>query len=146
MMQVVSPIDIEDALRLDLTTLYSAFGITGVAFSAPPVSPSLGEIPAGEVIVCFKRVGGSRDALVVDTHAVSVDLYADTWADAIAEGDRLAGVLAQLPYQSITAMQYHAVDIATAPYPLPDTSNPVLPRVRMLINVIVKAAITELPA
>lgn len=145
MMQVVSPVDIEDALRIDLTTLYSALGITGVTFSAPPVSPSLGEIPAAGVIVCFKRVGGSRDALVVDTHAVSVDLYADTWGEAIAEGDRLAGILAQLPYQASTALQYHSVDISTAPYTLPDTSNPVMPRVRMLIDIIAKAAITELP-
>lgn len=145
MMQIVSPIDIEDALRIDLTTLYSALGITGVTFSAPPVEPTLGELPATGVIVCFKRVGGSRDALVVDTHAVSVDLYAATWADAIDEANRLAGVIAQLPYQSSTAMQYHAVDIATAPYALPDTSNPVQPRVRMLIDIIAKAAITELP-
>lgn len=145
MMQIVSPRDIEDALRIDMTTLYSALGITGVTFSAPPVEPTLGELPVTGVIVCFRRVGGTRDALVVDTHAVSVDVYAATWGDAIAEGDRLAGVLAQLPYQSSTALQYHSVDIATAPYTLPDTSNPVMPRVRMLIDIIAKAAITELP-
>lgn len=146
MMQIVSPIDIEDALRLDLTTLYESLGITGVTFSAPPVEPTLGELPAAGVIVFFRRVGGTRDAIVVDTHAVSVDLYADTWDEAIAEGDRLAGVLAQLPYQSTTRIRYQSVDIATAPYELPDTSNPVMPRVRMLINIITKAAITELPA
>lgn len=145
-MQIVAPIDIEDALRIDLTTLYETLEIAGVTFSAPPVDPTLGEIPATGVIVCFKRVGGSRDDLVVDTHAVSVDLYAATWADAISEGNRLAGVMTQLPYQSATKLQYHAVDLVTAPYALPDTSNPVMPRARMLIDIITKAAIEELPA
>lgn len=146
MMQIVSPIDIEDALRIDLSALYEALDITGVTFSAPPVEPTLGEIPATGVLVCFKRVGGARGGLVVDTHAVSVDLYATTWAEATEEANRLAGVMTQLPYQATTALQYHMVELATTPYAAPDTSNPVMPRVRMLINVIVKAAIDELPA
>jgi hypothetical protein len=145
-MQIVAPIDIEDALRIDLTTLYETLEITGVTFSAPPVEPTLGEIPATGVIVCFKRVGGARDDLVVDTHAVSVDLYASTWADAIAEGNRLAGVLTQLPYQATTRIRYQAVDLVTAPYALPDTSNPVMPRVRMLADIITKADVDVLPA
>lgn len=146
MMQIVSPIDIEDALRIDLTTLYENLGLTGVTFSAPPVEPTLGELPATGVVVCFRRVGGTRDDLVVDTHAVSVDVYAATWGDAIDEANRLAGVIAQIPYQATTSIRYQAVDIQTAPYELPDTSNPVMPRVRMLINIIVKAAVSELPA
>lgn len=145
-MQIVAPIDIEDALRIDLTTLYETLDIAGVTFSAPPVEPTLGELPATGVVVCFRRVGGTRDDLVVDTHAVSVDVYAATWADAIDEANRLAGVIAQLPYQATTRIRYQAVEIATAPYELPDTSNPVLPRSRMLINFIVKAAVEELPA
>lgn len=145
-MQIVAPIDIEDALRIDLTTLYETLDIAGVTFSAPPVEPTLGEIPATGVIVCFKRVGGARDDLVVDTHAVSVDLYAATWADAISEGNRLAGVLTQLPYQATTRIRYQAVDLVTAPYALPDTSNPVMPRVRMLADIITKADVDVLPA
>lgn len=145
MMQLVSPIDIEDALRIDLTTLYESLSIDDVTFSAPPVEPTLGELPATGVVVCFRRVGGTRDDLVVDTHAVSVDVYATTWADAIDEANRLAGVIAQLPYQANTRIRYQAVDIATAPYELPDTSNPVMPRIRMLINIITKAAVEELP-
>ena len=139
MMQIVAPIDIEDALRIDLSTLYESIGITGVSFSAPPIEPELGEIPATGVLVCFKRVGGSRDSLVIDTHAVSIDLYAQSWADAITEGDKLAGALSQLPYQQSTSIQYHSVSIATMPYALPDPSNPVLCRVRMLVDVIVKS-------
>jgi hypothetical protein len=145
-MQIVTPIDIEDALRIDMTTLYETLDITGVTFSAPPVDPTLGEIPTTGVIVCFKRVGGARDDLVVDTHAVSVDLYASTWADAIDEGNRLAGVLTQLPYQATTRIRYQAVDLVTAPYALPDTSNPVMPRVRMLADIITKADVDVLPA
>lgn len=145
MMQIVSPIDIEDALRIDLTTLYASLSITRVTFSAPPVEPTLGELPATGVVVCFRRVGGTRDDLVVDTHAVSIDVYAATWADAIDEANRLAGVLAQLPYQATTRIRYQSVNTATAPYELPDTSNPVMPRVRMLINIITKAAVEELP-
>lgn len=145
-MQIVSPRDIEDALRIDLSTLYAALDIEGVSFSAPPVEPSLGEIPSTGVIVCFKRVGGTRGDLVVDTHAVSVDLYASTWADAISEANRLAGVMTQLPYQASTSIQYYVVDLATSPYAAPDTSNPVLPRVRMLMNITVKAAVESLPA
>lgn len=144
MMQIVAPVDIEDALRIDLTSIYANLDITGVSFSAPPIEPELGEIPATGVLVCFKRVGGMRNSLVVDTHAVSIDLYAQSWADAITEGDKLAGVLSQLPYQQSTSIQYHSVSIATMPYALPDTSNPVMARVRMLVDVIVKPDIKDI--
>lgn len=140
-MQVLSSVDIEDTLRQDLTTLYASLDIAGVSFSAPPVPPTLGELPATGTQVCLTRVGGGRSSLVVDSHTISIDVYDSDWQSSLDAANLLAGVISQLPYQSGLLVQYCSVSIDTLPYALPDTSNPVFPRVRMLVTLTVKSDI-----
>jgi hypothetical protein len=143
-MQILVPVDIEDALRVDLADLYERLGITGVDFSAMPVPATLGDLPATRTLVTIRRVGGSRTSLVVDTHAVSLDVYAGTWAESIAEANRLAGVLCSLPRVDDLSITYHEVEITNQPVELPDTTDPVLPRVRLSASVSVKSDIIEM--
>ena len=143
-MQIVSPVDIEDAIRLDLTEMYARAGIDDVSFSAMPVPPSLGELPAAGALVCIRRVGGSRTELVSDVHAVSIDVYAPTWSESIAEANRVAGMACAMPYQEGLSLQYHAAQMTNQPVELPDTSNPTLPRVRVAISFSVKGDIIEM--
>jgi len=143
-MQVPVTIDIEDILRQDLTDVYADAGIAGVEFSAMPIPPDLGELPYSGTLVCIRRVGGTRSDIVVDTHGLSLDVYTDTWDAGMAEANRLAGVMTMLPYTRDTRIQYHRVEISTQPYALPDTSNPVLVRVRMSVEIEAKASVTTL--
>lgn len=143
-MQVLSSVDIEDTLRQDLATLYASLDIEGVSFSAPPVPPTLGELPATGTQVCLTRVGGGRSSLVVDSHTISIDVYDRDWQSSLDAANLLAGVISQLPFQSGLLMQYHSVSIDTLPYALPDTSNPVFPRVRMLVTLTAKSDIIEM--
>lgn len=140
-MQLASPVDIEDALRVDLSDLYEQLGLDGVDFAAIPVPASLGDLPANRVLVTLRRTGGNRASLVVDTHYVSLDVYASTWGESIEEANRLAGVCAALPQVDGLSHMYYTVDITTQPVELPDTSNPVLPRARLSISVSVKSDI-----
>lgn len=142
-MQVTQVIDIEEALRVDLSAVYEAGGKTGFSFSATPIPPELGEIPLDNVLVCIRRVGGTRNDLVVDTHSVAIDVYTTTWEEGISEADFLAGVISQLPYQSGMSIQYLTCSIATTPYELPDAENPIFPRVRMLVEIEAKASIID---
>ena len=144
-MQVLSSVDIEDTLRQDLTSLYATLDIEGVSFSAPPVPPTLGELPATGTQVCLTRVGGGRSSLVVDSHTISIDVYDSDWQSSLDAANLLAGVISQLPFQSGLLLQYHSVSIDTLPYELPDTSNPVFPRVRMLVTIIIKSGIMTMP-
>lgn len=143
-MQVLTSVDIEDTLRQDLATLYATLDIEDVSFSAPPVPPTLGELPATGTQVCLTRVGGGRSSLVVDSHTISIDVYDSDWQLSLDAANLLAGVISQLPFQSGLLLQYRSVSIDTLPYALPDTSNPVFPRVRMLVTLTVKSDIIEM--
>ncbi len=139
-MQWIMPVDIEDILRQDLDAIYHAAEITGIRFVAPPLPPELGEIPQ-ETIAEIRRVGGDRTDLVIDRHSISIDVYAETWQTATYEANRLAAIIEALPYQNETQVRYERTEITTLPYALPDTSNPIHPRMRMLVLITVKAAI-----
>lgn len=140
-MQLATPIDIEGQLQRDLTTVYTEAEIEGIRFVAPPIPPELGEVPQQSVIAAITRVGGERTDMVIDLHAISIDVYAPTWSEATSEANRLAAIIEALPYQNDTEIRYEQTEITTLPYALPDPSNPVNPRMRMLATIIVKAAI-----
>lgn len=140
-MQIARPIDIEGQLQRDLTTVYAEARIDGVRFTAPPIPHELGEIPQQSVIATITRVGGERADLVIDINAVSIDVYGPTWEQATHEANRLAALIEALPYQNDTEIRYESTEITTLPYTLPDPSNPVNPRMRMLATIIVKAAV-----
>lgn len=141
MSQLITSIDIEEQLQADLSAILAADGDTSDV-SASPLPPNLGELPAGR-LVAIRRIGGERANLVIDTHSVSVDVYAPSWAEAVEESEHVLAVISSLPYRNDVGIQYHAAYPEVLPYELPDTSNPILPRMRMSFQIITKAIVTE---
>ena len=142
-MQVTAAVDIEEALRVDLSDIYVRLG-RSAQIVATALPADLGEIPQGEGLIAIRRVGGTRTDLVNDTMALTIDVYYETWDESMTEANFLAGIISQLPYQSDTSIPYLRTNISTMPYALPDTGNPVFPRVRMLVEVGVKAQIESI--
>lgn len=115
-MQVVSPIDIEDALRIDLSTL-----MNGVRFFAPPIPPDLS---ANDVLI--ERVGGGRVSGASHEYDVSIDCYASDDADAVTLSNAVHGLLVSLPLRD-TSTQYSDAR-ANLPYANHDPRSPQLAR------------------
>lgn len=115
-MQVSYPIDIEDALRVDLAALN-----TDARFFAPPIPPDL---KAGDVLI--ERVGGARVCPASHEYDVSVDCYADDDADAVELSNTVHGLIVSLPLRD-TSTQYSNAN-AGAPYANFDPRSPQLSR------------------
>ena len=116
-MQLVAPIDIEDALRVDLAEL-----IEGVIFFAPPAPDDLS---AGSVQIM--SVGGAPQTEVSNEHDVRVDCWAATQAAAISLANEISGIIATLPVRE-TATHYVTASLNALPYLNPDPNRPLLPR------------------
>lgn len=126
----LEPMDVEDLLRLDLTT-------DGCPVCSPPVPGDLGStLPVAMV----ERDGGQRMSLVMDQHAVTVSVWAETWAAAMAEADRLAGAVARLPMTPGTTTQWRTADITGLPTNAPDPAHPTIPRVQLTASVTCRAS------
>ena len=115
-MQVVSPIDIEDALRVDLSALKA-----DARFFAPPIPPDL---KANDVLIT--RLGGSRVSGASHEYDVSIDCYADSDADAVALSNTVHGLIVSLPLR-VTSTQYSEAS-ANLPYANHDPRAPELAR------------------
>lgn len=115
-MQVVSPIDIEDALRIDLASL-----VDEIRFFAPPIPPDL---KAGDVLI--ERVGGYGVSGASHSYDVSVDCYAADDADAVQLADTVHGAVCSLPLRD-TSTQYSDAR-ANTPYSNHDPRAPQLAR------------------
>lgn len=115
-MQVVSTIDIEDALRVDLAAI-----MDGARFFAPPIPPDL---KANDVLIT--RVGGARVSGVSHEYDVSVDCYADNEGDAVMLSNAVYGLVVSLPVRETTT-QYSAAR-ANTPYANHDPRAPQLAR------------------
>ena len=102
-MQVVYPIDIEDALRTDLSALYE-----GARFFAPPIPPDL---KANDVLI--ERVGGARVCPASHEYDVSVDCYAEDDAAAVELSNEVQGLLTSLPVRG-TFTQYSNANAGVA--------------------------------
>lgn len=114
-MQVVSPIDIEDALRIDLSSFSDA------RFFAPPIPPDLS---ANDVLI--ERVGGGRVSGASHEYDVSIDCYASDEAEAAELSNAVHGILVSLPLRE-TSTQYSDVR-ANLPYANFDPRAPQLAR------------------
>ena len=80
-----APVDAEDALRRDLASA------SGADVFAPPVPSDLdARVPCAMV----ERDGGVRINEVMDSHNVTVSVWAASWAEAMREAGDLAGALA----------------------------------------------------
>ena len=115
-MQVVSPIDIEDALRIDLSALDGNH-----RYFAPPI-PS--DLKAGDVLI--ERVGGARVCPASHEYDVSVDCYMVDDADAVLLSNVVQGLMTSLPLRD-TSTQYSNVN-AGMPYSNHDPRAPQLAR------------------
>ena len=106
----------------------------GPGTSAPPL-PEGFSLP----FALFTRTGGDTSDRVYTTHDVSVDVYADTWAQAQQSAAELAGLIADLDGRSIgytsngTRIEAPVyVSACQAPYNNPDPKHPNVPRVTFM--------------
>ena len=127
-MQLVKPIDIEDALRVDLAAI---LGNTYSVF-APPQPDALA---ANSVMVT--SLGGAANDEVSNEHDVSVDVWASTEAAAVTLANTVAGYVASLPMRATTT-PYKGAYINALPYINPDPTRPLLPRVTFRATVTVR--------
>ena len=117
-MQVVEPIDVEDALRVEI-----AAAITGSVACAPPAPDDL-----APGTVCVTRLGGGPQPPVSHEHDVSVDVWAATDAAAMALADNVQGVIATLPLRESASGATWTSSDPMLPYPNPDPHRPTVPR------------------
>lgn len=129
MAAALEPVDAEDALRLDLST-------DGCPVSAPPVPRDLG---ASLPVAVVQRDGGTRMNPVMDSHNVTVSVWAASWAEATREANRIAGALARLPSTPGTAVQWRTAEITQLPFAAPDPAHPNVPRVQFAASVTCRA-------
>lgn len=115
-MQVVSPIDIEEALRIDLSALHGT-----ARFFAPPIPPDL---KANDVLI--ERVGGASVSAASHEYDVSVDCYAADDESAVELSNAVHGLLVSLPLRD-TFTQYSDAR-ANTPYANFDPRAPQLAR------------------
>lgn len=115
-MQLANPIDIEDALRIDLAALLPSCRVY-----APPIPPDL---KAGDVVVV--GLGGSRMTGVSHEYSVSIDVYEQDESQAVELANSVHGIVSSLPIRN-TLTQYSAVS-ANVHYSNPDQRAPQLVR------------------
>ena len=127
-MQLVKPIDIEDALRVDLAAI---LGSSYKCFAPPQPD----DLTAGSVMVT--ALGGASNGEVSNEHDVSIDCWASTEAAAVTLGNTVAGYVASLPMRATTT-PYKGAYINALPYINPDPTRPLLPRVTFRATVTVR--------
>lgn len=125
----LEPVDVEELLRLDLTS-------DTCPVTAPPVPDDLG---ATLPVAMVERDGGQRMNLVMDSHAVTVSVWSETWADAMRMADQLAGAIARLPMTENTQTQWRTADVTGLPSNAPDPAHPTIPRVQLTATVTCRA-------
>lgn len=134
-MQLVGPIDVEDALRSDVAELVpelvGADGAAhGVSHLAPPAPDDL-----EPYTVCYTRIGGTAQSTASHEHSVSVDAWAPTEAEAVRLADVVCGAVATLPMRApSSAREYKTADV-NLPYVNPDPLRPTLPRATFVASV-----------
>lgn len=121
-MQLVAPIDIEDALRTDIGAVCASLQMTVKCFAPPPPD----DLSAGSLMVT--SVGGASATEVSNEHDVSIDVWAKTPADAMELACKAAGIVASLPLRESASRQYKTAEVNALPYLNPDPNRPLLPR------------------
>lgn len=115
-MQVVKPLDIEDALRIDLSAL-----LPDCRVMAQPIPPDLQH---GDVVIY--ATGGAGLSAASSEYDVSIDCYAVDAAEAEAIARDVCGMFASLPLRA-TSFQYNNAS-ANPPYQNNDLRAPQLAR------------------
>lgn len=124
-MQIVQPIDIEDALRIDLVDFSDAY------FFAPPAPDDLS---ANSVQIM--SLGGSPQTEVSHEYDARIDCWAQTPEQAFALANEISGIIASLPLRSPSSgRHYNTAELNNLPYLNPDPNRPLLPRVSFRVTV-----------
>ena len=118
-MQIVTPIDVEDALASELDAR-----LPNVSVHAAPAPDNIG---AGVVVI--ESLGGGRQTLVSDLYDVVAYCYADSYADAMALGASVSGEIRaiQAAGPAVAGVEWTTTD-ANPPYNDPDPDRPTLRR------------------
>lgn len=131
-MQIVEPIDIEDALRQTLTRL------SGIKCYATPLPPSYDEDMPCALI---QQIGGARRSVVVDEHDVTISVYAASYAEADSVARRLAAIISALSTYDGT---YCYTEISSLPYDDPDPLHTSTYRVSFTAAVTCRGEVSDL--
>lgn len=124
------PLDVEDLLARDLAG-------NGAAVTPPPVPGDLGaELPFAVV----ERQGGARVNPVLDSHDVTISVWAGTWAAAMSAANALAGAVCRLPAEPDTSAQWRTADLTGLPFNAPDANHQDIPRVQLTATVTCRCA------
>lgn len=118
-MQIVSPIDVEDALRVELGA-----ALEGVAACAWPAPDDIGP---GTLCVTSLGGGATEGSPVAHDYDVSVDAWAATPAEAMALAAAAVGVVSTIRHRRASGVGWRE-GACLLPYPNPDPRRPTLPR------------------
>lgn len=117
-MQIVNPIDIEDALRIDL-----AEALTGTDVYAQPAPDN---VSANSV--CIRGLGGFAASPVSHGYDVLIDAWAKTPGKAMSLANRVQGIVASLPIRTFeSGRDWKSAEVGV-PYNNPDPNRPLIPR------------------
>lgn len=106
------------------TALYDLLSASGYSASAHAIPSTLGEsLPHIHVT----RTGGFTSDLVLETHRIDFDVYADDPADAMMYASNLCGWVRELAGEEAGSTCYQS-EITTLPYHNPDPRHSTLAR------------------
>ena len=128
-----APLDAEELVA-------RALAAAGIAAGPTPVPDELGETLPYAVVT---QVGGSRSGLVVDAFSLSVDVYAQGWAEAMGAAREAAAVVASLEL-SPGEVQWRASTLDALPYANPDPERGDLARATFAATVVLRAELREI--
>lgn len=140
MSQLIIPIDVEDALRIDIDSVLKKIG-KKVKVSAPPLVPDLEKnIP---YCMITKTSGWDTD-MVLNSFDISFDVYDKTWTKAMNDASTIYAIVNALPYIENLGTDWKATSSNSSPNTFPDPDNPLIPRVRFSMTVRTRAVIKDI--
>lgn len=118
-MQIVTPIDVECALALELDVRLPDASVHA--------APAPDNISAGVVVI--ESLGGGRQSVVSDLYDVVAYCYANSYGDAMALGGDVCGAIRaiQAAGPALEGIEWTTTD-ANPPYNDPDPDRPTLRR------------------
>lgn len=123
-MQIVEPMDIEDALRIDVGEVLKTCNLKPKAKCT--ASPAPDDLKAHTVT--FTQLGGAEQSEVSHVYDVSVDVWASKPGDALKLANKVQGIIASLPARNFSSGRQYKTADARTPYQNPDPNRPRLPR------------------
>lgn len=135
-MQIVEPIDGERALAEDISQYW------GYPVYPPPLPDDYAErLPCALVT----SLGGIDATFVTYEHDVSIDVYADTWDEALAGARRVSGIVKALEDAAPeSGRQWLECAINASPYANPDPNNYSVPRASLTAACAIRGKIIDI--